>query len=165
MSYENPAPKPKRVPFDPETMGFGKHTYQHFDPEETNVMDFATNMRGEEQHYGDVRQYNSGSNEKHPENDATLDWLSRLETVFETDAPECKGTWKVTDLPIVKAPEVFIRVTPCSEDGTLQGDEIILSTTTLGVCVDEKNFYPQVVTKILTKGKVARITKEKIRHA
>jgi hypothetical protein len=142
-------------------MGFGKHDFHHIDPSTINVEDYAQNLRGEEQHFGEVRQYNSAFNEKHPENDTDLDWLGRLGTAFETDAEGHAGTWTVTNMPVVKNPTVFCRATR-TVDGNLEGPEQVISCVDLGCAVDNTNQFKQVRTKLLQKGKVDRTQRERL---
>jgi len=93
-----------KTAFDPEKHGYGKHKYFTIDPDTINPEDYARSMRGEETHFGDVREYNSAENEKHPDNNVTLDDLSRIGTVIETEAKGFEGDWEVVALPEVHAP-------------------------------------------------------------
>jgi hypothetical protein len=138
--------------WDPATQGFGKHTYRQIDPAEINVADYAVNLRGDEAYRGEVREYITADNLKHPDNDATLDWLTRLGTEFSTNAEGYEGIWKVTYLPRVRSPHVFIvaRRTDAKVDVDIRADF-------LGVVADpETNLFPQVVTKLLKRGKISR---------
>lgn len=60
-----------KAAWDPETMGFGKHSYRQLDVDTANAEDFAVDLRGEQQHRGDVREYNSANNEMHDGNSLT----------------------------------------------------------------------------------------------
>lgn len=155
--------------WDPETMGFGKHEYRHLDPETVNVEDFAKDMRGEQQHFGDVREYNTGANSKHPENDVGLDWLGRPGTIFETDAPGYEGTWRVEMMPVVKSPVTYCRAIRIERsdhaDGFTDPEEAKLETIScidLGCAVDETNHYKQVRTKLLRKAEVNKHSRAKL---
>lgn len=171
--------KDSRKAWDGDNMGFGKHTYEAVDPDTINPADYATNLRGEEQHFGDIRQYNSAYNEKHVDNDVDLNWLGRIGTVFETKGEGIEGMYVVTSLPVVKAPTVFcrvVKVTPVDrvdpenpkaqyEFATEDKEEILLSCTDLGVTVTAENLFLQVDTRLLKKGSVdkhqrARLTKK-----
>lgn len=144
--------------WDPNTMGYGKHDFRHIDPSTINPSDFARNLRGEEQHFGDVRQYNSAYNEKHPENDLDLDWLGRVGTVFETEAEGYEGFWHVTNMPTVQAPDVFcraVKVTDPEEDPEGREEQKI-PCVALGVTADIDNKYRQVKSRLMKKGAVDR---------
>jgi len=155
--------KRKKVAFDPETMGYGKHDYRTIDPSTVNPEDYATNMRGEEEHLGDVREYNSAYNEKHPENDTELDWLGRVGTIFETAAAGLEGIWMVVQMPVVRAPEIWARCARINEDNEpIEGSQAELSTTALGCTVDEKNEFKQIRTKLIKKGQVNRTQRERL---
>lgn len=153
----------QRIAWDPNTMGFGKHDYRSIDPDTVNPDDYARNLRGEEEHFGDVREYNSAENEKHPENDTDLDNLGRVGTVFETEVEEFQGTWMVVQMPVVKAPGVWARCARVDEDGEpVEGTQTEISTVELGCTVDERNYFKQVKTKLLKKGKVDKSQRERL---
>lgn len=146
-----------RKAWDPDNHGYGKHDYQHIDPDTINAADFAKSLRGEEQHFGDVRQYNSGYNEKSPENRLDLDWLSRVGTIFTTQAPGFEGLWYVTNMPVVRSPNTFIRAVKVeTKDSEPEGGEVELSCVAMGVVVNEKNLYEQVAGEIVAKGGARR---------
>lgn len=150
-------PKDQRKAWDPETMGYGKHEYRHLDLDAVNVEDFARDMRGEQQHMGDVREENTAYNSQSPENDITLDLLSKIGTVFETKVPNLEGKWMVTGLPVVRSPVVFCRVTQVvQEDGIYiavkTAQQVEMSCVELGCAVDVGNQFRQVKGKILEKG-------------
>jgi len=144
--------------WDPATMGFNKHDYRSIDPDTINPNDYARNLRGEEQQFGDVRQYNSAYNEKIEGNDLDLDWLGRVGTVFETQASGFEGIWHVTNMPVVRAPQVYCRAvkvdTPDSPPG--DGEEVMISCIDLGIVANTDNKYEQVLSKILKRGSVTR---------
>jgi len=153
-----------RTNWDPETMGHGKHTYRHINPETINPEDYARNLRGEEQHFGDIREYNAGYNEKHPENDLDLDWLGRTGTIFETEAEGFAGLWHVTNMPAVKAPDVFCRAVKISNpDEPPEGkEEVTIPCVALGVAVGQDNKYLQVKSRLLKKGAVDKAQRIKL---
>ena len=99
--------KDNRTAWDGDNMGYGKHSFQHVDPDAINPEEYAQSMRGEVQHLGDVREYNSAFNEKHPDNDMRLEDVARIGTVFKTDAPGFEGTWIISLMPSVRAPLTF----------------------------------------------------------
>jgi hypothetical protein len=143
--------------WDPETMGFNKHDYRSIDPDTVNPDDYAKNLRGEEQQFGDVRQYNSAYNQKHPENDLDLDWLGRVGTVFTTEASGFEGIWHVTNMPVVRAPQVYCRAVKVdTPESPPSGEEVMISCTDLGIVADTDNLYPQVSSKLLKRGSVTR---------
>lgn len=143
--------------WDPSRMGYGRHEYHHIDPSTINVDEFARNLRGEEQHFGDVRQYNSAYNEKHPENDLDLDWLGRTGTVFETEAPGWEGIWHVTNMPVVRTPIVLCRaVRVPTADAEPEGEEKEIPCVDLGSAVDTDNKFRPVRSRLLKKGSVDR---------
>ena len=149
-------PKDQRKAWDPEKMGYGKHSYTHVDPDAINVADFAVNLRGEQQHRGDVREENTAYNERESENEITLDLLSKIGTVFETEAEEYPGRWKVAQLPVVRSPEVFCMCVAVEEQDGEWVDGIAiweLSCIVLGCAVDKDNKFRQVKGRILQKGK------------
>jgi len=143
-----------------DDVGYGKHDYQKIDPDTINPEDYAQDMRGDEEHYGDVREYNSAANQKHPENNVTLDWLSRVGTVFETEAPEYLGRWMVVNMSVIRAPQIWARCQQVDEDNNPISDEVkLLNTTDLGCSVeDDSNSFKQVRTIMIKKAKVDKNT-------
>lgn len=153
----------KRTAYDPSTMGYGKHEFRAIDPNTINPDDYARNLRGEEAHFGDVREYNSAFNQKHPENDVNLDWLGRIGTTFETDAEGYEGVWTVVQMPIVKAPLTYARCARVDDEGEpIEGTQTVISCVALGCAVDEENFFKQVRSKLLSKGKVDKSQRERL---
>jgi len=143
-------------------MGYGKHTYTVVDPDAINVEDFAVNLRGEQQHRGDVREENTAYNEKSADNTVTLDLLSKIGTIFTTEAEGIEGMYEVVAMPTVRSPEVFCRVVPVEpqerSDRKAQffpTSEVVieLSCVELGCAVDVGNKFRQVRGEILAKGK------------
>jgi len=152
--------KDNRQAWDADTMGYGKHSYRHLDPDTINVEDFAKDLRGEQQHTGDVREENTAYNEQFSENSISLDMLSKIGSVFRTEAPGIEGAWMVTGMPVVRSPEVFCRARRAVEvDGKWQEEaeyassEEELSCVELGCAVDVGNKFRQVRGEILAKGK------------
>jgi len=141
--------------------GYGKHAYNEIDPDTINPADYARTFGGEEEFFGDVREYNSAYNEKHPENNVQLDWLCRVGTSFSTEAKGFNGEWRVVDVPIVLEGKIFI---VCADDEILEqgGDYIRISAVDLGLVVDEKNYFLQVKTVLIEKGKVSKDTRKKL---
>jgi len=156
-------PKDVRKAWDPETMGYGKHSYTIVDPDSINVEDFAIDMRGDEQHRGDVREENTAYNERQEGNTITLDLLSKIGTVFRTEAPGIEGTYMVAAMPVVRSPEVFCRVKrailddidaeEAMESEAFEEEFIELSCVELGCAVDVGNKFRQIKGEILAKGK------------
>lgn len=154
--------------WDPDTMGYGKHDYRHIDPDTVNVSDYALDLRGDVAHLGDVREYNSADNQKHPENDTSLDWLGRPGTVFETNAEGIEGVWIVSAMPVVRSPNTFCRarrIASFTEHEEIldsgSGEERI-SCVELGCAVDRTNMFKQVRTKLLRKAKVGKTQRERL---
>ena len=154
-------PKDQRKAWDPEKMGYGKHSYTHVDPDAINVADFAVNLRGEQQHRGDVREENTAYNERSENNSIPLDLLSKIGTVFETEAEGLAGLYIVVGMPVVRSPEVFclvssvVELDPSGDSSGYepQGEMIELSCVELGCAVDVDNKFRQVKGRILQKGK------------
>lgn len=157
MSEAKPQSYEKKA-WDSDKMGYGKHEFHHIDPDTINVNDFARTFNGDENHFGDVRQYNSAYNEKHPDNDVDLDWLGRVGTIFTTEAEGFEGMWYVTNMPTVRAPHVYTRCVKieAEEDDPEGRDEVEISTRDLGCIANDENLYEQVVTKLVKKGSVTR---------
>jgi hypothetical protein len=149
----------KRAAWDPSTSGYGKHDYRHIDPETINPSDYARDLRGEEAHFGDVREYNSADNQKHPENSTTLDDLSRIGTVIETEADGFAGSWTVVQLPTVRAPKTFARLQRSDKP---EGEVTEIDTADLGVTVTKENTFNQVKTTTTKRGKVDRTQRERL---
>lgn len=146
------------TPFDPDTMGFGKHEYHEIDPATINAEDYARSFRGEEAQFGDIREYNAALNSKDDDNNVSLDWLSRLGTVFTTDAPEYAGEWIVVRMAKVVQPKIWARCCRV-KDGVPDGDEVELDAVKLGCVADiDTNEYLHVKTKMVKKAKVDKNT-------
>jgi len=152
--------KDNRKAWDADTMGYGKHSYRHLDPDTINVEDFARDLRGEQQHTGDVREENTAYNEQSKENSISLDMLSKIGTVFRTFAEGWEGAWIVTGMPVVRSPAVYCRVRRAvkvegiwQEEAANASAEEQLSCVELGCAVDVGNKFRQVRGEILVKGK------------
>lgn len=158
MSKETSNHNYDRKPWDAEKHGYGKHEFHHIDPDTINVNEFARSFNGDEKHFGDVRQYNSAYNEKHPDNNVDLDWLGRVGTIFTTEAKGFEGMWHVTNMPTVRAPHVYCRAVKVKDekDDTEGKKEVEIPTRSLGCIADDDNLYEQVVTKLVRKGSVTR---------
>jgi len=146
-----------------EAYGHGKHDYRSIDPDTINVDDYARNLRDEEANFGDIREYNSAFNTKHPDNDLTLDALSRVGTTFETEAKGLEGVWVVVQMPVVKSPLTYARCARLDEAGEpKEGTQTTISCIDLGCAVDDKNYFLEVKSKILAKGRVGRTQRERL---
>ena len=157
---DQPKETAARAAWDPENQGYGKHDYRHIDLEQVNVADWAQDMRGEQQHHGDVREINTAFNHVSEENELSLDLLSRVGTVFNTEAEGWEGLWKVTRLPSVRSPDVFCRATrideskgPSGPEGSLVGEEEEIPMVELGCAVGLDNMFKAVCNKLVKKGK------------
>lgn len=143
---------------DPNAMGYGKHPYRSIDPTTINPEDYARDFRGDQQHMGDVREYNCSRNEKHPENKVSFDWLCRVGTTFETDAPGWLGKWRVAEVPTTKGRRIFVRcerLDAAGEVGVIPADE-------LGIVEDADHMFKQVKCLMIDRGKVARETRKEV---
>lgn len=148
--------------WDPETDGFGKHSYFHVDPETVNPEDYARNLRGEEQHFGDVREFNSADNEKHPDNDVTVDDLSRPGTVVEVDrgeGDELTGEWEVVGLPTTH--EGKIRAAMKKKNLPTVSLRYV-DMVELGCVVDKENLFQQVATKLVSRPRLGKKQRERL---
>lgn len=163
MASEPVTTRPKTSSWDPDTMGFNKHDYRHLDPTTVNVDDYAKDLREGQTNFGDVREYNSAFNTKHPENDLELDWLGRIGTIFETEAEGYEGRWMVVQMPVVHSPALFARAARIDEndepiDGTLKEIPFLA----LGCAVDKTNHFPQIKSHLVARGKVDRKQRERL---
>jgi hypothetical protein len=142
--------------YDRTTMGYGRHGYKHLDVSAINPADYATSMRGEEEHLGDVRQYNAAYNEPNEKMDVSIDWLCRVGTIIRTQATEWKGEWVVRGIPNLKDGVVHAVLSR-----TLESDDILeISCAELGITAGTDNLYLDVETILVSKGVVGRDTRE-----
>lgn len=157
--------------WDPAHMGYGKHAYHKIDPDTINPEDYARGLIGEQQHFGDVREYNTGDNEKHPET-CDIDALSRIGTIFNTNATGLEGDWLIADLPAVRLPEIFIvarhRTEPQlsvyaeekNDKDWAKAQE--LSAADLGVKTCQDNLWKHVRTVVVQKGLLGKEQRERL---
>jgi hypothetical protein len=142
-------------------MGFNKHSYQKIDPATINPDDYAQNMRGEQQHLGDVREYNSAHNERNPETDVRLEDMARPGTVFYTDLEGYEGHWMVAKMPRIRSPKSWAVVQKADAEGNVLDEDLVeLRTDDLGLAVDDENLFKQTLTKITKKGQIGREQRE-----
>lgn len=156
-----------RSAWDAESMGYGKHKFHHVDPDAINPEDYAQSMRGEQEHFGEVREYNSAKNEKHPENDVRLEDFARTGTVINTEAEGYEGDWMVVRMPAVRAPKTYARVAKATKVGEKEwdhdGNEVEIDTMLLGCAVDPvENVFLQVKSTIQFKGIVGKSQRERL---
>lgn len=149
-------PKRVRIPFNPETMGYGKHKYEFIDPSEVDLDPGPP---------GGVRSrdFVTAYNRKHPETDMTIDLLSRPGTVFKTDALGFEGEWVVTWMPILKEGEPFCRVLRAEEVG--KGvTSLDLSMVALGVVANRVTamFVDTVKSAHLDGGTAGKEVRERL---
>jgi len=157
MSKEK-QPRVEYTAWDPGTMGYGHHEYQEIDPDTINLEDYATRFEGEQQHTGEVREYNSADNEQYPENDVDFLWMTRKGTIIRTEAAGLEGEWMVADMPTVKnRKDIYVSLVRVGQEGP---PENVLASR-LGIVVNRKNLFEQVKTVMVTKAKVGR--KDRIR--
>lgn len=145
---------------DWDQIGYGKHEYREIDPTTVNPDSFLNaDERGEGLlHEGSVREYNCAKNSKAVGNDLNLDWISRVGTVFETDAAGYEGKWYVVGLPKVKAPLIYV-VASRDPDGE-KVEEI--PAELLGITVNSENEFLQVMSRLLERGLVGRKQRERL---
>jgi len=139
-----------KTAWDPEHSGYGKHAYREIDPSTINPADYAVDMRGEQEHKGEIREYDISLNKKHPENNMNLEWLCRVGTSFELDGKQ----YQVTDVPVMRDNRITIRVTLSP---TREQSEI--SAYDLGVVVGPDDMYKQVKCVLIQKGRVDKQTR------
>lgn len=154
--------KDSRKAWDADTQGYGKHDYQAIDPAAVNPEDYAHNLRGEQQHFGDVREYNSALNKKHPETDMNLEDVARMGTIFETSAEGSEGQWMIVEMPRVSSPHSYARVSRVDENKEPTGETTEIRTDLLGLAVNRENLFEQVKTVIVHKGQVGREQRERL---
>lgn len=136
-----------------------KREYQHIDPLSVNMEAYARDLYGEQMHHGDIREYNTADNPKHPDNDATVEWLGRPGTIFTTDAPGYEGKYTVVDLPRV----VKFKLSAVVQKADVIAPSIVLiPMDVLGVVSDDKNLMAQVVTKVIHKPQIGKESRKKI---
>lgn len=136
--------------YDKETSGYGKHAYREIDPTTVNPADYAVNLWGEQEHKGEIREYDVSLNKKHPQNDISLEWLCRVGTIFKFEHKQ----YTVTDVPVMREQRIFIRATrsPTKE-------QVELSAYDLGVVVGPDSKYKQVKCQLSKRGRVDKTTR------
>lgn len=157
--------KPKRVrtPFDPNTMGFGKHVYEHIDPRAIDVEALTSPPGGIR-----TRDFTVAFNKKNPETNITIDLLSRRGCVFETNAPGLEGVWVVLKMPALRN-AVMLVVCCRKEDYDLETEDLKalakeVSVVDLGIVPDRfSNLYrDSVITKHVEGGQAGREVRERL---
>lgn len=133
--------------------GYGNHEYRKIDPDTINPEDYARGLRGEEKYLGDVREYNTAGNSKHPDTNMDLYDLGLLGTRFKTDAEGLQGPeWEVVEFPRVKGLLIETVLRVHSSDG----EPIAVDTVRLGLVVGPDNLFRQVVTSLVKRGMIDR---------
>jgi hypothetical protein len=132
------------------------------DPDAVNPEEYAHNLRGDQQHFGDVREYNSALNERHPETTMVLEDVARMGTIFETDAIDYQGLWMIVEMPRVESPYSYARVSRVDDNKEPIGDVQDIRTDLLGLAVNRQNLFEQVKTVIKHKGQVGREQRERL---
>ena len=95
-----PEPKSTQQKED-ENLQYGKGDFRVIDPDLINPEDYARNLRGDEKHFGDVREYMVGDNRPHPDTNVKLDDLMMIGTTFTTELlPDV--TLEIFDFPKTK---------------------------------------------------------------
>jgi len=140
------------VALDPETMGYDNHDFRKIDPDTINPADYAHAREEGQEFFGDVREYNTAYNKKHPETDVDLYDLGLIGTTFTTEAKGSEGTWKVTGLYTLKDRQIYIPV--LKEGGNEEARD--LGAIELGLVVEEGNVFRQVKTKLISRGMIDR---------
>lgn len=136
---------------DPTKSGYGKHAYREIDPGTINPEDYARDLRGEEKHFGDVREYNTAKNQKHPETDTSLEDLTREGTLLETDLAGHEGRWFTTGRTWSKDGSITAEV-----QREVTGEVRTMDAAELGVIQDSEGLYRPTRTKRLKRGRVSR---------
>lgn len=167
LADEKPVPtKRVRTPFDPETMGFGKHAYTFIDPKTVDIEKLTTPPNGIMR----TREFTVAFNKMHPKTDVNIDVLSRNGCVFRTNAKDYEGEWVVVEMPALRSAVMYARCrrwlpTPGSkEEGTEQGEKIEISAVDLGIVPDRfSNLYKDEVESVhLHGGRATKETRERL---
>jgi len=149
---------------DPD-IGYGKHSYRQIDPSTVNPEDYARSLRGEEAHYGDVREYNTANNSKHPETNVDLYDCGLIGTKIEIHEGPWAGKWIMVNIPTVKSPIVYLRASKlklgtytslAEEVQDHVSDQQLIPTNEIGLAVDEQNLYRQVKMTLIKRGLIDR---------
>lgn len=143
-----------RVPFNPDTMGFGRHAWEYIDPSALDI-EAATSSTG-----GRVsRDFNCAFNMPNEETDVNLDTLSRIGAVIETTAEGNEGTWEVVEVPSRVNGVIYGNVM-----NTKTGLVRQISAYSLGIVADreQNTFLSYVVTRLLEGGKANRESRERL---
>lgn len=145
--------------------GYGKHEYRQIDPSTVNPEDYARGLRGEESYYGDVREYNTAGNSKHPETNVDLYDCGLIGTKIEVfgDIPWA-GKWIMTNIPAVSAPTVYLRAARwVGVEGTLSEEvkahipnQQMIPLHEVGLSVGDDNLYKQIKVVLIKRGLIDR---------
>jgi len=166
MSDAPPQAKRIRKPFDPLTMGFGRHKYEHIDPKTLDMDKLTEPPNGIR-----TRDFSVAFNKKHPQTDMTIDLMSRTGCVFETTAPGYEGRWVVTGMPTLRSAVMYVVAAKAdhydAEAGVVTDraqPSVEISSVDLGTVPDRfSNLYKaDVVTKHVSGGTANRETRERL---
>lgn len=136
-----------KKPFDPQTMGFGKHKYSYIDPEKFDLnFEPPGGLR--------TRDFVAALNTKNPETDLTVDHISRPGTSFETNAEGYEGAWLITAIPLLTNGVLYAVACRLSEDNVVQAEPAkLISAVDLGVVADRVTaYYKNNVRTVLRDG-------------
>lgn len=148
--------------------GYGKHEYRQIDPSTVNPEHYARELRGEESYYGDVREYNTADNSKHPDTTADLYDCGLIGSKIEIHAgetPTWVGKWIMTNIPTVKAPYVYLRAARWCEGNyaslaeevqAFQSAQELVPAHEVGLVVGDDNLYKQVKVTLIKRGLIDR---------
>lgn len=145
-----------KLDYDPETMGYGKHTFDFIDPETIDPADYLRPLRVGQVDAFTAREVCNAYNERHPNTTFDLYEGGILGSRFSTEAEGFEGQWEVVDLPKVKAPLIWLQCRQVAPTGLLVGPLVLIDPVLLGIVADEANFYKQVVSKLISVGKKSR---------
>jgi len=140
---------------------YGTGEYERIDPTTIHPEDFMesalSELKGDEKHKGEVREYLVGDNLPHPETDMKLDWLARIGTVFNTDLEGLEGEWVVVRMPVIRESEVFTRAARRDDEKkVVESTMEVISAIGLGLQVGKDHNYQQTKSTLVERGVIDR---------
>jgi len=143
---------------------YGTGVYERIDPTTIHPEDFMesalSELKGDEKHKGEVREYLVGENEPNPETDMKLDWLARIGTVFTTDLEGFVGEWVVVRMPVIREHEVLTRAARRDDEKNIVESTMVeISAIGLGLQVGKDHHYQQTISKLVERGVIDRCQK------
>lgn len=129
-----------RVPFDPNSMGFGVHRWEYIDKNSFDIEEATTPPGGV-----GIRDFNCAFNTPHPESNVDMDAISRIGTVISsTFEPLVGDTWEVVEFPFRRGSEHYTRL---KSEQTEQVLEVRLYDLGLTLEIESNLYNCEVVTK------------------